>query len=114
MSKTFRLDRRNGKLMGVCAGIANYTGLDATLVRVGVVIVTLLGAFPWSLIAYGITAWIAGRETGGSQPEGIRRSKTSVHEVRTNMRDMDRRMAEVDRYVATTNTRLAREIDELR
>ena len=29
----FYLDKRNGKVMGVCAGIADYTGLDVTLVQ---------------------------------------------------------------------------------
>lgn len=39
----FRLDRQRGKLMGVCAGIADYFGVDVTLVRVGFVIGTLAG-----------------------------------------------------------------------
>ena len=30
----FTLDRGNGKLMGVCAGLARSTGADATLIRV--------------------------------------------------------------------------------
>lgn len=42
-SKKFRLDRRDGKLMGVCSGIANYFGMDTTLVRVLFVLGTLLG-----------------------------------------------------------------------
>jgi phage shock protein C len=41
--RSFRLDRYNGKLMGVCGGIANYTGLDVTLVRIGFVGATLFG-----------------------------------------------------------------------
>lgn len=38
----FRLDKRDGKLMGVCAGLANYTGVDAVWIRLGVVVVTLV------------------------------------------------------------------------
>ena len=30
----FYRDKRNGKLFGVCSGIADYTGFDANLVRV--------------------------------------------------------------------------------
>ena len=30
----FYRDKRNGKVMGVCAGIADYTGFDVSLVRV--------------------------------------------------------------------------------
>ena len=30
----FYLDKRHGKIMGVCSGIADYSGLDVTLVRI--------------------------------------------------------------------------------
>ena len=63
--RTFYLDKKNGKVMGVCAGIANYTGWDATFVRIGVVLVTLLGAFPWTAIAYGLVAWLARKQPAG-------------------------------------------------
>ncbi len=33
----FYLDKKNAKWMGVCAGIADYTGVDVTWVRVGTV-----------------------------------------------------------------------------
>lgn len=39
----FRLDKANGKLMGVCSGIGRYFGIDPTLVRIGFVVTTLLG-----------------------------------------------------------------------
>ena len=39
----FRLDKANGKVMGVCAGIADYLGWDVTLVRVAWLVGTLLG-----------------------------------------------------------------------
>lgn len=39
----FRLDKQRGKIMGVSAGIADYFGLDVTLVRVAWVIGTLVG-----------------------------------------------------------------------
>jgi phage shock protein C len=48
----FYLDRQNKKWKGVCAGIAEYTGIDVTWVRVATVLVTIMGAFPWTLIAY--------------------------------------------------------------
>lgn len=45
-----RLDKANGKLMGVCAGIANYTGLDITWIRIGFVVGTLVGFGSLALI----------------------------------------------------------------
>lgn len=38
---SYALDKINGKLMGVCSGLARSTGLDVTLVRIATVIVTL-------------------------------------------------------------------------
>lgn len=33
MNGPFTLDKANGKMMGVCAGLADATGADATLIR---------------------------------------------------------------------------------
>ena len=61
----FETDRENGKLLGVCAGIANATGVDVTIIRVGFVLATILGGFPWTLIAYGIAAMVGKPRTHG-------------------------------------------------
>jgi phage shock protein C len=39
----FRLDKANGKVMGVCAGLANYTGIETVWIRVGFLAATLIG-----------------------------------------------------------------------
>ena len=59
MHTKFYLDKQNGKWKGVCAGIADYTGVNVLWVRLGAVMLTLMGGFPWTLIAYSITAWMA-------------------------------------------------------
>ena len=110
----FRLDRENGKLWGVCAGIANKFGWDPTFVRIGLVVVTIAGGFPWTLIAYGAAALLAkprGRDGYQAAPAVAR---TSTYELSHSMRDIDRRMAEVEQYVTTENSSLAREIESLR
>ncbi len=113
--RKFHLDRRNGKIMGVCAGIADYFNIDATLVRVAAVIFTLLGAFPWTLIAYAAAALIAKpKPIGFGEAEDVSMFRGSSRDVRESMRDVDRRMAEVETYVTSPNSRLAREIEELR
>src|SRR4029450_9456659 len=40
----FYRDKRNGKVMGVCAGIADYTGFDVTLVRIMMVAALLMSS----------------------------------------------------------------------
>ena len=42
-SRSFHLDKVNGKFMGVCSGIANYFGWDANLVRIGFALGTIFG-----------------------------------------------------------------------
>ena len=56
--ETFHLDHSRGKLMGVCAGLGNYFGVDTTLIRIGFVAATLLGfGFPVLLyLAIGLIA----------------------------------------------------------
>ncbi len=43
MSRQFLIPKSQGKLMGVCAGIANYFSIDVTLVRIGFVLAALFG-----------------------------------------------------------------------
>lgn len=59
MNSSFTLDRRNGKIMGVCAGLANRTGLDVTLVRVACVLLTLCALGPIGIVAYLLAGWLA-------------------------------------------------------
>jgi phage shock protein C len=120
----FYVDKRNKKWLGVCAGIADYTGLDVTVVRIGLVVLTVLGGFPWTLFAYWITAWMAPakpREMYEQLPEeqkfwqGVRASpRRTVRDVRSRFRDIDRRLADVETYVTSSNSRLAQEIEQLR
>ncbi|HEY7810212.1 MAG TPA: PspC domain-containing protein [Allosphingosinicella sp.] len=113
--RKFHLNRRNGKVMGVCAGISDYTGWDATLIRVALVVITLIGAFPWTVIAYFAAAFLAKNLPDGAGGEAAAPClKTSTAALRDQMRDIDHRMAEVESFVTSPNARLAQEIDSLR
>ncbi|MEE9433166.1 MAG: PspC domain-containing protein [Sphingorhabdus sp.] len=37
------LDRANKKVLGVCAGLANWSGIDVSMMRVIFVVATLIG-----------------------------------------------------------------------
>lgn len=50
----FRLDKSNAKVFGVCAGIADYFGIDTMLVRIGFVAGALLGFGSFILIYLAI------------------------------------------------------------
>lgn len=119
----FYLDKRNGKILGVCAGISDYTGVDVTLVRIGMILLAVLGQ-GIGIIAYFLTGWIAPKkpvELRNETPEqtkfwqGVRASPArTVRDVRSRFREIDRRLAEVETYVTSSNSRLAREIEQLR
>jgi phage shock protein C len=120
----FYLDKQNAKWKGVCAGIADYTGIDALFVRVGVVVLTLAGGFPWTLIAYWMVAWMGQAKPIGLYEtpddakfwQGVRSNpKRSTAEVRSKFRDIDRRLADIEtHYTSRSSNSLAAEIDSLR
>ena len=119
----FYLDKRNGKVMGVCAGLADYTGFDVNLIRILMVLGVFMGG--GALIpVYFIAGWIAQdkpRELQDSNPEekkfwqGVRTSPSrTARDIRSRFRDIDRRLAQVEHYVTIENRSLAREIEQLR
>jgi phage shock protein C len=112
--RAFRLDRRNGKILGVCAGIANQTGWDPTFVRVGMVLIMLAGPFPWTLAAYLLVGLCARQLAAGETCERRRKLPEAKDEVRDEMRETERRRADVESYSAAANGSLAREIESLR
>jgi phage shock protein C len=54
----FVLNRRDAKVLGVGAGIADATGIDSLLVRLGLVFALLMTG-PIALILYIAAAWLA-------------------------------------------------------
>ncbi len=109
--RRFEVDRAEGRFLGVCAGLANHTGIDVTLIRVGLVLVTLIGAFPWTVIGYFVAAFIGQRRREASYvPSRV----AGREESRERMRNLDLRMQAIETYVTSSNSRLAREIEDLR
>ena len=118
----FYLDKRHKKFMGVCSGIADYTGFDVTLVRIMLVAAFLMSSGAM-LPLYFITGWIADdkpRELAVESQEdqkfwqGVRASPArSARDIRSRMRDIDRRIADIESYVTTENRSLAKEIERL-
>lgn len=119
---TLYRDKQNAKLMGVCSGIADYTGVNAFWVRLG-----FLGL---TFVSGGMTIpfyFVAGILLNKKPPhlyvdkdeqnywQRVRQSpKRTAREIRARMRDIDRRLAEVETYYVSSNPRLTAEIERLR
>ncbi|HZU50617.1 MAG TPA: PspC domain-containing protein [Sphingomicrobium sp.] len=60
MTERFMINRGDAKLMGVAAGIADYSGLDPTIVRLSLVGLTLLTG-PVMVLFYVLAGLLAPR-----------------------------------------------------
>ena len=120
---TLYRDKQNGKLMGVCAGIADYTGFDVALVRICFLAAMFMsggGILPF----YFIAAMVAPTKPMSLERvdkedrqfwQGVRASPTrAARDISSRMKDIDRRLADIESYVTTENRALAREIEQLR
>jgi phage shock protein C len=61
MNERFLINRGDAKIMGVAAGIADYTGVDSTIVRLGLVALTLLTG-PVTIFFYILAGLLAPRQ----------------------------------------------------
>lgn len=119
----FYLDKRNGKFLGVCAGIADYTGISAIWIRLAFVLMVLFG-FPPIIFGYFIVAFVANAKPRAhyeERPEeqefwrNVRtRPHTTVRDVRLRFKEMERRLRDMERHVTSGSRRLDKEIAALR
>ena len=118
----FYRDKQNSKLMGVCAGIADYTGINSIWVRLG-----FLGLIPMTggaiLPLYFLLGILADKKPQQLYVDrqeqqfwqGVRQSPTrTAREVKGQLRELDRRLAEVETFYVSSNPRLSAEIERLR
>ena len=113
--RRFAVDKANGKIAGVCAGLGESTGLDVNLVRIGFVLFAVIGSVIGALLVYGLLAMAGSPQRNGE----ARRSRLAPacrddRPLDDRLRAHERRMKEIDTFVAGSNSRLAREIEDLR
>lgn len=118
----FYRDKQNGKIMGVCAGIADYTGIDVMWIRLGAVALTLMGV-GIIIPAYFLAGIFADKKPSHLYTDrqeqrfwqGVRQSPArTTREVRAQFRELDRRLADIEMFYVTSNPRLSEEIERLR
>jgi phage shock protein C len=120
INKLYRNPRR-GMIFGVCAGIAEYFGFDATVTRV-IVAVAAFFAFPVICIVY-LCLGLLLPSRGYSGPDRNyndpveRQVRSSPHDtlasVRYRFRDLDVRLQRLEKYVTSNRYKLDREFEKL-
>ena len=121
----YSLDRKDAKIAGVCSTIGGITGIDPTFIRIGFVAAAIFTSFTWTLVAYaaiGIYLAVQKRKSaiGDSRMSDFDRMdqvvkrKPTVHAMRTDLEETDRRLMAIDHQINSQNEELAREIEALR
>jgi len=122
-TKLYR-DKQNAKLMGVCAGIADYTGVEIKWVRIAFVLALFVPpiagiVFPlYFLLGLFLNKKPSHLYVDAQEQRYWQRVRQSpqrtAREIRARFRDVDRRLAEVENYYVSSNPRLSAEIERLR
>ncbi len=116
------LDKKNGKICGVCAGIADYTGVDPTIIRVVAIIGLLSPASGIICIAYFLLCWLLDRkpddlfETKEQDAfwKGVRtQPKNTIRDVRHKFREIERRLRATEAHVTSREYKLHKEFEDL-
>jgi phage shock protein C len=123
----YSLDRHDAKIAGVCSTLGKRLGIDPTFIRIAWIAVPLLTPIDFStaLIAYAILGVVLAFQKRRAMrderqlsdfdrmDEAVKR-KPTVHAMRTELDETDRRLMAIDHHINTQNDELAREIEKLR
>jgi len=126
--KTYRysLNRRDAKLVGVCSTLGEKFGIDPTFIRIGFVAAVFLISWEVALVTYAALGTyftiqrkrevdgIPKRSEFDRMGDVLPGRRPTVHAMRTELDETDRRLMAIDDHLATPNHELAREIDALR
>jgi phage shock protein C len=120
----YSLNRRDAKLVGVCATLGDKLGIDPTFLRIAFVASVFLVSWEVALVTYvalGIYFTIQRkREVDGNRVSEFERMdrtaqvRPSVKKMREDLDPIDRRLMAIDDHLNSPNDELAREIDALR
>ena len=121
----YSLDSKDAKIAGVCSALGNRIGLDPTFVRIGFVAAAIFISFKLTLLAYAVIgvylavqkkrSMIGDRHMSDfDRMDEVVKRKPTVHAMRTELDETDRRLMAIDHHINTQNDELAREIEALR
>ena len=121
----YSLDRKDAKVAGVCSTIGGMTGIDPTFIRIGFVAAAIFISFKITLVAYAAIgiylavqkkrSAIGDRRMSEFDRMGeVSKRKPTVHAMRNDLDETDRRLMAIDHHINSQNEELAREIEKLR
>lgn len=111
----------NAMLRGVCAGVADYFGIEAWIVRLGALASLFAFTVPTIVVYIVLSRMVPPRPPGlyGTPGEeafwtGVRVEPTgTVSSLRHRFREMERQLRDLETFVTSREFRLNREINDL-
>ena len=123
----YSLASSDAKIAGVCSTLGAKFGIDPTFIRIAWVAIPLLTPvdFTTAIIAYAIVGIFLAIQkkramTGDrhlsdfDRMDLVSKRTPTVHAMRTELDETDRRLMAIDHHINTQNDELAREIEKLR
>ena len=123
----YSLASSDAKIAGVCSTLGAKFGIDPTFIRIAWVAIPLLTPvdITTASIAYAIVgiflaiqkkrAMTGDRKLSDfDRMDLVSKRKPTVHAMRTELDETDRRLMAIDHHINTQNDELAREIEKLR
>ena len=99
--KLWRIPQQ-GKVKGVCAGIARYLDVPVTLVRVMVVLSMLFGLFMFTLVAYIILSYaLEPMPAGVDEQAAAPRADELLDALGQEMMQNENQLRQLERYVTS-------------
>lgn len=120
-AQRFYRDRHNGKIMGVCAGLADYFGWNVTFIRI-LAIIALFWFMPGTLLIYfGLGLLLPVKpeklyewDTDDEYWRSVRRSAgETFRDLRHRFREYDMRVQRMEGYVTSRHYDLDKEFRDL-
>jgi phage shock protein C len=120
-TQRFYRDPRHGKLMGVCAGVADYLGVDVTLIRI-LAIIALLWFNVLALVAYLVLGFMLptrpdtlyDRDTDEEYRRSVWRSASGTfRDVHDRCCELDMKLQRMEGYVTSSRYDLDRQFRDL-
>ena len=123
----YSLASKDAKIAGVCSTLGAKWGIDPTFIRIAWIAIPLLTPvdITTAIIAYAVVGIFLAIQkkramTGDrhlsdfDRMEQVSKRKPTVHAMRNELDETDRRLMAIDHHINTQNDELAREIEKLR
>ncbi len=120
MNKTLYRDPVNGKIAGVCAGIAEFFGIEVNIVRIIVIAIAIFSMGFLAVILYIAAIFILEKkpdnrvwQQAGKGRDDSSSSEAHLLQIEQRMREMEVKVAHMEAYVTSSEFDLNRKFKQL-